>query len=144
MHEKDLEILLRAIALVLDGENYREPMSTFLNQFSKKAKTLPNEKIKQIEEVFNRFFNASKELSLHSFVISKTNRFNIAIFEAVFRAFAYQTATCAADKQVKLEPHLLQQLKADQEFLSATQFGVGRTAFVERRFARAKHILFGV
>jgi len=40
-HMKDIEIILRGFAMLIDGENYKPTMTQFLNKFSENAKNMP-------------------------------------------------------------------------------------------------------
>ena len=142
LHEKDAEILLRVIALVGDGESYKEPMSGFLNTFARKARKLSTEQIEFLEELFSAFFAKADSLTPQDFEVAGSGRFNIAVFEAVFRAAC---TDAFAEKNLagvhELSKDRLQSLKQDPDFVGATRYGVGRTAFVNHRYQRAKAIL---
>src|SRR5216684_4576176 len=45
LHMKDVEILLRGFAMLIDGDNYAPSMVKFLNQFSRKCRSQTPEKI---------------------------------------------------------------------------------------------------
>ncbi|MFG1342483.1 DUF262 domain-containing protein [Xanthobacter autotrophicus] len=141
LHDKDVEVLLRVIALVSDGESYSEPMSGFLNQFAKKARKLPADKIAYIENLFAAFFEMIKGIPPEDFAVAKSNRFNIAAFEGIFRA----ACTLAFDAGNLTIPGLnaaqIHAVRSDPDFLKATQESVGRSVYVRQRFDRAKAVL---
>lgn len=142
LHEKDIEILLRVFALVAEGESYKAPLVAFLNTFVRKARVFPAAKLSFIEDLYRAFFVKAEPLSAQDFAVAKSGRFNIAAFEAVFRAscteaFAARDVTAIHD----LSRERLNELRNDKTFINATQFGVGRTDFVKTRFTRAKAIL---
>ncbi len=56
LNMKDLEILLRGFAMLIDGEKYKPSMIKFLNNFSLKAKRFSNDKIKYLEDTFHGLF----------------------------------------------------------------------------------------
>ncbi|MBN9527932.1 MAG: DUF262 domain-containing protein [Alphaproteobacteria bacterium] len=143
LHDKDVEVLLRACALVVDGAAYAEPMSAFLNSFSRKAMTLSDMKVKFVEELFEKFFQMIEKIPPSSFTVASTSRFNIAIFESVFRACCTESFKEKNLDLPKMSEKKIDLLKKDKEFLSATQQGVGRKAYVDKRYARAQAILLG-
>lgn len=141
LHDKDIEILLRVFALVADGEKYAEPMSGFLNNFSRKAKALPKDKLAYVEQLFTAFFQQVEKISAEHFAVAKSGRFNIAAFEGIFRAVctpAFQAGNC---QLISIGAEQVDAIRGDPEFLAATQESVGRTAYVKQRFDRAKAIL---
>lgn len=143
LHEKDIEILLRAIGLTIDGETYKEPMANFLNTFARKARSFSAEKVELSESLFAAFFDATPQLAAADFATPGSGRFNIAVFEAVFRAVCFKAARTGMMNLPVLTSQNLTDLKADNQFMAATQFGVGRTTFVKQRFDRARAV-FGL
>ena len=142
LHEKDAEILLRVFALVADGNSYKEPMSGFLNTFARKARSLDEGQLEMVERLFAAFFEKATRLSPQDFEVAVSGRFNIAVFEAVFRAGCTDAFAVRDPSKVRdLSSRRLQQLKGDSQFLAATCYGIGRTRFVNERYARAKAIL---
>jgi hypothetical protein len=55
LHMKDVEILLRGFAMLIDGENYAPSMVKFLNQFSRKCRTQTTEKIQVLSDLLDSF-----------------------------------------------------------------------------------------
>ncbi|MER3499827.1 MAG: hypothetical protein C4308_15020, partial [Chitinophagaceae bacterium] len=55
IHMKDVEILLRGFALLLDATEYRPPMTRFLNQFSKKSRSFNEESLPFFQKLFETF-----------------------------------------------------------------------------------------
>jgi uncharacterized protein with ParB-like and HNH nuclease domain len=90
LHMKDIEILLRGFAMLIDGKNYSPSMVKFLNHFSRSCETISDQTNTYLKELFLSFINAASGLPEGAFVNKKNNRFNIALYEAVF------TATCEA------------------------------------------------
>ena len=141
LHQKDVETLLRAFALVAAGDAYKEPMSGFLNSFARKSNVIQGDDLVVVENIFAAFFAKARPLSAQDFEGSG-GRFNIAVFEAVFRA-ACTDALAAKNPALvhEFSSEQLAELKADKSFIDASRFGVGRTSFVKERYARAKAIL---
>ncbi len=92
LNMKDIEILLRGFAMLVDGDNYQPSMTKFLNKFSYMAKSFPDENINYLEKLFLAFLEKVSKADSKLFH-SKTGRFNISVYEAIFvaicqRAFA--------------------------------------------------------
>jgi len=93
LHGKDVEILLRSFALLLDLQNYKPSMVKFLNQFAKKAKKYSKEHILYLEGLFDVFAEAVQILPADCFVNPRSKRLNVALFESVFYSTCNDAAT---------------------------------------------------
>jgi uncharacterized protein with ParB-like and HNH nuclease domain len=141
LHMKDVEILLRSFAMLVDGHNYKPSLTKFLNQFSRKCHSHSDDQNEYLEKLFASFLDACKELHDDTFINKKNRRFNIALFEAVFtsacgRVFENRlpvTGTLDAGKIVALE--------GDEEFLKASLEGTTATANVKKRLDRASALV---
>ncbi len=141
IHMKDIEILLRGFAMLVDGANYAPSMIKFLNQFSKKSKTNSNEKNKYLEELFESFLNACTGLPDDAFLNKRNRRFNIALYEAVFTSAckkAFQERRLITDK---LDDEKIRELEADTQFSEASQKATTQTSNVQMRLTRALSIV---
>lgn len=140
LHMKDIEILLRGFAMLLEGKQYKQPMIRFLNTFSQKALSLLPEKIQHLNNLFSSFLGACSDLGESAFTLKK-KQFNALIYEAVF------TAVCTphlADEQVsipKIASDKFNTLKNDDAFLGAAQLETARKTNVDARIERATKIL---
>ncbi len=140
LHMKDIEILLRGFAMLIEGSNYKPSMTKFLNGFSKNCKTLGDEQLKYLEKLFESFMTACKYLPGDAF-LSKKQRFNISLYDATFAAI------CGAvfdERKLVTEIVQLERLKSlrdDQEFIDASQSDTARKTNVETRLLRARSIL---
>ena len=65
-------------------------MIKFLNRFSKKCEDNDPQDNEYLQSLFCSFMDATADLADGTFINRKNNRFNIALYEAVF------TATCRA------------------------------------------------
>lgn len=141
LHMKDVEILLRGFALLVDRNNYAPSMVRFLNQFSRKARGHNTEQNEFLAALLNSFFDACADLPDNAFLNKKSGRFNVALFEAAF------TAACASpfvEKRMlkeKVQPNRLSGLEGDKEFLSAMVEGTTQTKNVKARLERATQLL---
>ncbi|SRR6266566_3021454 len=141
LHMKDIEILLRGFALLIDGENYAPSMVKFLNQFSRKCRSQTKEQNQYLLKLLESFLQSCAGLPGDAFLNKKNSRFNVALYEATF------VATCGAafHKQQLLEDSIdavqLARLESDGEFLGAMLEGTTATKNVIARLKRAKAIL---
>lgn len=139
LHMKDIEILLRGFAFLID--DYSPSMVKFTNQFSKKAKEYTDQQNKFFEDLLCSFFIACDKLPDNTF--RKNGRFNIALFEAAF------VATCKVpyaenrplDATKKIKSEFLSELERDKDFTEAMREGTTKTKNVKIRFERAHNIL---
>jgi uncharacterized protein with ParB-like and HNH nuclease domain len=139
LNMKDVEILLRGFAMLLDGQEYKPSMTRFLNKFSCKAKSFDSDKIKNLENIFLAFI---KEISIEDDKIfySKKNRFNISVYESIFAAICSDSLN-KKNSTVKVNYNLIKNLKDDDEFNSAILFDTASEKNVKLRIERAKKIL---
>jgi uncharacterized protein with ParB-like and HNH nuclease domain len=141
IHMKDVEILLRAFAMLIDGGNYRPSMSKFLNRFSRRAKGHDEEFNKYLEALFGAFLKASSALPPDVFFSLRTKRFSIALFEAAF-AVVCGPALSAASLAVPSVPEVaLRRVDADPTFVEASEKASADKVNVERRLALARAVL---
>jgi hypothetical protein len=141
LHLKDLELLLRGIALLVNRTDYAPSMVRFLNQFSIKAKKHTSEQNEYLSELSCSFFDQCNALPPDAFVNKKNRRFNTAVFEAVFVAACTQPflSRRLLNRPIDLEP--LQNLENDSAFLDAMKEGTTQTKNVNDRIRRAEEIL---
>jgi uncharacterized protein with ParB-like and HNH nuclease domain len=86
LHMKDIEILLRGFAMLIDGKEYAPSMVRFLNRFSKKCENHEDKQNEYLQSLFLSFLTACDNLPENTFINQKNKRFNIALFEATFTA----------------------------------------------------------
>ncbi|HTR41174.1 MAG TPA: DUF262 domain-containing protein [Pseudomonadales bacterium] len=164
LHMRDVEILLRGFAMMMEGDSYTPSMKRFLNIFSKKAKQMfgvsagttnresdsdgnPTKQAEQLqrldkaEKCFNDFISVTKDFPARAFYGTATGKFNISIFEAVFTAMCRPTWLDSRVPVRNIDVSKLETLKGDPEFLNATQKGTAQTANVQKRLERARVIL---
>lgn len=141
LNMKDIEVLLRGFAMLIDGDNYAPSMVRFLNQFSRKCRIHDSERNAYLDALFASFLRACAQLPDDAFINKKNGRFNIALYEATFVATVH--AAFAARRMVNgvLDPSKLHALETDDEFSAAAQIATTSTANVARRLARAEAIV---
>ena len=141
LHLKDVEIILRGFALLVDGETYAPSMRKFLNRFSKQCKTHDCARNDYLKELFLSFLNACRELPGGAFLNPHDGRFNIMLYEAVFtaacrKAFAERGLVTGA-----LSPERVHALKTDGAFADAAASSTTSTANVKKRLSRSRDIV---
>jgi hypothetical protein len=58
LHMKDVEVLLRGLAMLMDGDNYAPSMVKFLNQFSRQSRGFARKKNEYLYSLLESFFDA--------------------------------------------------------------------------------------
>ncbi len=139
---KDVEVLLRGFALLIEGANYNPSMTKFLNKFSLKAKSFESSNVQYLEKLFIEFMSKVSQLDSNDKLFhSKTGRFNISIYESIFVAACEQTFS---EKNLLIKDISLEKvglLKEDEGFYNATQSDTASKLNVQIRLSRAKIIL---
>ncbi len=141
LHAKDVEILLRGFAMLIDGNNYAPSLAKFLNNFSKNARKYSPADNQYYEQLFLSFLKATAPLPDDAFVSERTRRFNAALFEAVFTAGledAVETRELATDV---FDPDEIKALNNDAAFQEASQRGTTQTVNVKKRLNRARELI---
>ncbi len=141
LHRKDVEILLRGFALLIDGEKYSPSMVRFLNKFSKMARGYTTEFILYLQQLFEGFLAATQDLPVNAFINRRNNRFNIALFEATFVAACTKPLEAAAAVVPPILESALRELEKDDGFVKAATEGTTQKPKVDIRLARARAIL---
>jgi uncharacterized protein with ParB-like and HNH nuclease domain len=142
LHSKDIEILLRAFAMLWYSADYKPSMTRFLNESSRKLKQLKEEDINYCEELFLSFLNACKKLDDKSFISSR-GRFNLSTFEAVFVALAEEPFSKRELVTREINIANLKKLKENEAFKDATQIATASSANVAQRKKSATELLLG-
>lgn len=143
LHMKDVEILLRAFALLIDVDSYAPSMTKFLNLFSKKSKGNTPEHNLYLERIFDEFLVATSRLPSKVFFTPANNRFNISLFESVFYA-ACKPVFDERGMHVPEVPEIrLNKLRSEPGFISASSEGTSKSDNVSRRLSLAAAIIGG-
>jgi len=135
MHMKDIEIMLRGFAMLIDREIYSGSMARFLNSFSKKAQDYPENEVSYLENLFKAFLDKCSVLGENPFTL-KTKKFNISMYESIFVALCDEGYKNRNLEVKSVELTQLQFLKNDKDFIEATERETGRKINVEKRLAR--------
>ncbi len=141
IHMRDIEMLLRAFAILSDAEAYRPSMVKFLNQFSNKAKSHTTEHNQYMEDLFKSFLDAAKHLSEDTFINKGNGRINIALIEATFYATCRDSFAKGELVTQELDADRLRELENDNEFVEASTSSTTSTINVNKRLRRGVSIL---
>ena len=141
LHMKDVEVLLRLFAMLIDAHNYSPSMVKFLNQFSRKCKIQNEENNRYLQKLLDSFFQAASELPSNSFLNKTNSRFNIALIEAVFAAACSKAFAERRLLKGKLDNEALRRLEADEKFMGAASYATTQTANVQTRLERGRHFI---
>ena len=140
IHMKDVEILLRGFAILINEKSYRPSMVKFLNKFSQEARSFDETKLKQLECLLESFLHSCQDLSSDAFH-SIQGRFSPMIFESVFVAICERPYATNSAVKGKIDCESLRTLKDDPDFRGATQSQTTSLANVKTRLARARQLL---
>lgn len=139
---RDVEVLLRGFAMLVDGQAYKSSMAQFLNQFSKSAKAFAGDRVDHLESLALSFLSATLGLREGAF-LGKSGKFMVTLFEAVFAAACGGALGSASATVAPLEDGHLDRLKADEPFVRFSQAQSNKKANVDGRLARARAVLLG-
>ena len=141
LHMKDIEILLRGFAMLMDGTHYGPSMIDFLNRFSHKCTSNSPDENAYLERLFRSFLLACAALPDDAFLNKRNNRFNVALYEAVFAGSGKRALAENRLIEGVLDPRRIRDLEMDEEFSAAALGGTANTANVEKRLSRAEAIV---
>ena len=134
---KDIEMILRFLALCNFEKKYRTPMKFFLNDFMGRFRKADNKKLNlfthQFEETLNRVYKA---LGNEAFRLGPYKNFSASFFDAFMVAVAgNKNAT------KKMIATAYEKLQSDEQFLSFTQSGTTNTHSVSQRIKIVREAL---
>jgi len=132
LHMRDIEVLLRGLALSRRGQQYAPSMVRFLNEFSKLAQAYsPNEVDRAVEDV-KGFLEAVAPVSPEVFQ-TRQGRFSLPLFDAIFPAVL---AKREEDPAFLLSASDVRAVSADEEFQGFSQEQTTNTSNVKGRLER--------
>jgi len=132
-HMRDVELIVRFLALLERGDSYRKPMKLFLNKYMKRHRK--ETKPKLYESAFlNTVNKVLKSLGRKPFHIKRG--INAAVFDCVMIAFAQSTKT---PRDIKVR---FRKLLANKSFVEAISLHTTDEDKVATRMKLARKILF--
>ncbi|MFR9676956.1 DUF262 domain-containing protein [Streptomyces sp. TR02-1] len=135
---KDMEVILRSLALREGTAGYAGSMTGFVNRFCKNSKTFPEAKIGQTENEWSWFMSLNRNCTRDSYQTG-SGRFSPLLFESL-----YVTALHLQDEGQNLptlRPEWVTEIGSDNEWAKTTHEGSTKTANVTARLARTKRLL---
>ena len=136
--QRDVELILRFLALFEEETAYEKPMKEFLNNYMKVHKDAPTILVQRYRKLFEGALQrVLKTLGPKPFRIRAG--LNAAIFDSVVTAYAHH----AGDDPSDLEERF-QSLKSDTEYLEWVSSGTTDREVVLRRLKRARKTLFDI
>lgn len=140
LHARDVEILLRSYAMLIEGKKYKPSMTKFLNNFSNNCKNMKSNTINYLEELFGSFLNSTTKLPDKIF-FGTSGRFATLFFEAIFAAICQKAFSNRTLVDCEIDPVLIKNLFKDDEFIDASQTDTASTINVKTRLSRALEIM---
>jgi hypothetical protein len=132
---KDQELILRFLALFLEGEAYKKPMKGFLNTFMGKNRELAAYSGARLSEAFVPSIELVAKC-LGSQAFKPKTAFNAAVFDAVMVGVARRLAKGPVRDCVDFDVHY-QELVSDSQFTQSTETGTSAEERVKRRLEMA-------
>lgn len=139
LHFKDIEILLRVFAMLANGANYNPSLKRFLNEFSRQTDSMDASKVAYFKDLFNSFLACATALPQGVF-LSDRNRFQIALFEAVFTAVCEKPFSDDALVEQDIPESMVNGLRADENFVEASEIATTSAANVKVRREIARNL----
>jgi len=142
LHMRDVEILLRSFAMLMDSDNYKTPMAAFLNNFSKKCKTISEDQVIYLDLLFNKFLNSCNRLEDKAFFGGK-KQFPTLVFESVFVAVCADAYEHRKTSIQEITNEKLDKLFGNDEFNKVCQSNTANKSNMKKRLEIAKKIFGG-
>jgi len=134
--QRDIELILRFLALRFNSDEYKRPMKDFLSEFMRINRKADEATLKQYSDAFARTSEAVfSHLGEKPFHIR--TGFNAAVFDSVFLAFAASN-TIPSDAAARY-----QKLKGNDAFLNVVTVHTTNEDAIRERLRIAESILFG-
>ncbi|MCH8089327.1 MAG: DUF262 domain-containing protein [Chloroflexi bacterium] len=140
VHMKDVEILLRGFAMLIEGDKYNPSMVKFLNVFSEHAKGFDPPRLQYLQSLLESYLQSCSELPLDAFQ-GPSRRFSPMTFESVFVAVCRKPYSTNGLVSGKIDPASVDSLKADKAFSDASQSNTTSTTNVKTRLSRARELI---
>ena len=140
VHLRDVEILLRAIAMYDAREEYVSSMAQFLNNYSHKGRKFPLDKIASLRGQLEWFIDSvASQIGKDHVFSSRTGRFSVTLFEATFAAAARLRGE--RDQSWVAKASVIKQVRDNPGFVTFTQAGSNTKANVTGRLDLAYEVL---
>lgn len=139
---RDVELILRLIALLNDGKNYKHPMKQFLNNFIKAHKDLEDGETQHFTKQFTDTAKTIvKSLGEKPFHIHRG--LNAAVCDSVFISFARHLGDTKGFERPGMKDRFKELVK-DEKYAEWTTKATTNDEVVPNRINKADKTLFGV
>ncbi len=135
---KDMELILRFIALREDHENYKPPMSRFLDNFMERNREISEERAKSVGDAFKRATALVKK-TLGEDGLRSGRTLTVSRFDAVMSGFDAYLKSYSKPSEKKVA-HLLKYLEDDIDYKWSVDEFVNKPDRVRKRIERARAI----
>ena len=140
LHSKDVEVILRAFAMLEWHHKYSPRMVDFLNDYSAYTKSLKKEEIKFRKELFLSFINSCSEI-IDKRLFLRNNKFSPTVFEAVFVAVCEDAFKEKHLINGKLNADSLNIMLQNEDFIRYTGRASAGTENVKQRIDIARRLV---
>ncbi|MFN4251996.1 hypothetical protein, partial [Deinococcus sp.] len=141
IHMKDVEIILRSFAAIIDSGSYKSSLRGFINSFSRKAKSFDKDKVDFLDLIFSKFIKELRRIESSVFV-NKRGKFNISLFESV--AYAYlrkYVENMSIPESFNIDILKIEAVKNNVDFVEASLYASGTSSKYLKRLATADGII---
>lgn len=136
---KDVETILRFMALYEEHNNYKAPMPSFLDKYMEKNRNLPQERLNELKDLFEQTTDLLKNFDPKlfktggTFLLSKFDSVMVGIAKALKAGVSLDRATLAG----KLEQLLNDEgyIRATDEFINDTENVISRVSIAIQIFS---------
>lgn len=136
---RDIEVLLRASAMLQNGSSYSSSMARFLNSYAKQAKSMTQDQLDELKAQLLWFIRGTRhELGDRAFW--RSNRFSLTLFEACFRAGVILKREGRAESDLFAA---IPRIREDEQFLGFATARSSNKANVQGRLQRAIELMNG-
>ena len=140
LHSRDVEVILRAFAMLEWHNKYTPRMRDFLNNYSAYSKSFSKENIEFLKNLFLSFIDSCSEITDKSMFL-RNNKFSPTVFEAVFVAVcekAYQERNLVKGK---INADSLKTMLQNEDFIKCTGRASAGSENVKSRINLARKIV---
>lgn len=137
IHQKDVQLILRFMALLHSSKSYKKPMKEFLSAFMNDHKNPLTEFLEAQRNIFKKTCDKIYEC-LGPRPFNPRGALNPSAFDSVFTAFAKHLDNIPNDVQERFKV-----LRTDPVYLEAIGAATTDVDVVHRRLEKAESVLFG-
>lgn len=136
---KDVETILRFIALYENCENYKAPMPSFLDKYMEKNRNMPQESLDELENLFKETTALLNSVDSNlfktggTFLLSKFDSVMVGVAKALERGVSFDKASLVRHLEQLLESE--QYIHATEEFINDTDNVTGRVEVAIKVFS---------